>query len=81
MPQIRQFELLEDLKPGQSATAILLSWNGGRYVRTRERIVLFDFVGQYGHRGQRGYGFHSAESGRWEAAGGLRDHVQNWLPA
>lgn len=80
MPQMRQFELLENLKPGESAQAVLLGWNGGRYVPTQDRVVVFDFVGQHGARGDRGYGFYSPESGRWEVASGLNEQVAGWLP-
>ena len=73
LPGMRQFELLDDLREGDSAAAILLRWNGERYTRTGEKIQIFDFVGQHGYRGDRGYGFLSSESGRWEVACGLHE--------
>jgi hypothetical protein len=71
MHGMRQFELMEDLRANESARAMLLVWNGRRYVRTKEIIEVFDFVGQHGTRGDRGYAFLSPESGCWEVASGL----------
>ncbi|HWA97645.1 MAG TPA: hypothetical protein VG713_04110 [Pirellulales bacterium] len=78
---MRQFELLEALPPGRTARAVLLKWDGHKYVRTAEVIELHDFVGGHGERGDRGYGFYSQESGRWEAASGLYEQVAGWLPS
>lgn len=75
MPEMRQFELLEDLKAGENAAAVLLRWNGRWYAPTEERIVIFDFVGQHGMRGDRGYGFLSSESGCWEVVSGLQEQI------
>lgn len=77
---MRQFELLEPLQPGRSAPAKLLSWNGQKYVRTGQEVVMHDFVGIQGERGDRFYGFLSPESGRWEAVGGLYERESSWLP-
>ncbi len=77
---MRQFELLEDLRPGGNAKAVLLTWDGSRYVRSREIIVLHEFVGVHGNRGDRGYCHFSPESERWEAAAGLYQQVASWLP-
>jgi hypothetical protein len=75
MPGMRHFELLDDLREGDSAPAVLLKWNGRRYIRTDERVQIYDFVGQHGHRGDRGYGFLSGESGLWEVASGLHEQT------
>lgn len=80
MHPLRQFELIEDLAPGRKAQAILLKWNGSKYVRTKETVELYDFVGSHGDRGDRGYCFFSTESNHWEAASGLFEQVANWLP-
>jgi hypothetical protein len=71
MNGLRPFELVEDLVCGRPAKAVLLSWNGDRYVRTEEEIELSEFVGLQGSRGDRGYGFLSPHSHRWEAVGGV----------
>jgi hypothetical protein len=76
----KPFELLEDLRPGQSAKAVLLRWDGGKYVRSDNHIDLNEFVGTHGDRGDRGYCFYSDESKRWEAASGLFEQVCGWLP-
>jgi hypothetical protein len=68
---IKQFELLEDLHPESQAQAVLLKWNGNSYVKTQEKIVLFDSVRNHGERGDRGYCFFSNESNRWESLSGL----------
>jgi hypothetical protein len=81
MGPMRQFELLEDLSSGRSARAVLLEWNGDTYVRSKQVIVLHDFVGQHGDRGDRGYAFHSPESQRWEVACGLYEQVASWMPS
>jgi hypothetical protein len=81
MNAMRQFELMEDLRPGGSAKAILLKWNGQRYVVTNEQTTVFEFVGTHGHRGDRGYACYSPESERWEATSGLFEQVAGWLPA
>jgi hypothetical protein len=73
MPELKQFELLDELRPNETAQAVLLQWNGQRYERTRKVVELADFVGQHGHIGDRGYAFHSPESGRWEVAFGLNE--------
>ena len=73
IPGMRHFELLDDLREGESAPAVLLKWNGQRYVRTAEKVEIFDFVGQHGDRGDRGYGFLSPESGKWEVTSGLNE--------
>jgi hypothetical protein len=78
---MRQFELLEDLGAGRSARAALLEWNGRKYVRSRQIVELFDFVGMHGDRGDRGYMFYSPESQRWEAACGQYEQVAPWLPS
>lgn len=75
IPGMRQFELLDDLREGDSAPAVLLSWNGKRYIRTEEKVQVHDFVGQRGHRGDRGYAFLSTESGKWEVASGLHEQA------
>jgi hypothetical protein len=80
MTTLRQFELLEDLKPFGSARAVLLRWNGDRYVRSNEEIEVFEFVGTHGDRRNRGYARHSDESNRWEAVGGLHETIESWLP-
>ena len=80
MQGLRHFELLEELRPGQSAPAILLQWNGQEYVPSRQRIELLEFAGSRGMKGDRGYCFLSEESGRWEVASGLFEQVADWLP-
>ena len=75
MQGLKQFELLDDLRPNDTARAVLLSWNGQRYVRSRQAIEVVDFVGQHGHAGDRGYAFQSPDSGLWEAACGLYEQV------
>ncbi|MBS0261260.1 MAG: hypothetical protein JSS02_04830 [Planctomycetes bacterium] len=80
MNTLRQFELLEDLRPYGSARAVLLSWNGRSYDRSQEQIEVFDFIGLHGDRRHRGYARHSPDSQKWEAVGGLREPVESWLP-
>jgi hypothetical protein len=81
MQGMRQFELMEDLRAGGSAPAALLVWNGRYYARTKQIIEVFDFVGQYGCRGDRGYAFLSTESGLWEVACGLHEQVLSGVGA
>ena len=57
MYNMRLFELRESLRPGSSAKAVLLKWNGERYARTNQEIVVHDFVDTHGDKGDRGYGF------------------------
>jgi hypothetical protein len=81
MQGMRKFELQENLEPNGSAKAVLLKWNGKKYVlSTSEPVVVFDFVGQHGTKRDRGYCFLSDESGQWEAACGLSEPVAQWLP-
>ncbi len=80
MNTLRQFELLEDLRPFGSAKAVLLAWNGDKYVRTNEEVQIFEFVGTHGSRRNRGFARQSEESHRWEAVGGMQESVENWLP-
>ena len=80
MSNLRQFELLEDLKPYGSARAALLTWNGEKYIRTNEVIEVFEFVGTHGHRRDRGFARHSDESQKWEAMGGMQEPVSSWVP-
>lgn len=75
MNGVRCFELMEDLSPEGTAKAILLRWNGDRYVRSRETIEVRDFVHIHGNRGDRGYAILSDESGLWMALGGLYQQV------
>lgn len=81
MQKLRQFELIDDLCAGESARAMLLVWNGRQYVRTKEVIQVFDFVGQHGAHGDRGYAFLSPESGLWEVACGLHEQVMSGVGA
>jgi hypothetical protein len=81
MNELQQFELLEELRPLSSAPAVLLRWNGCSYVRTPEKIEIFDFIGVHGDRFDRGYARHSTDSQKWEAVGGLRQPAENWLPS
>jgi hypothetical protein len=80
MNDLRQFELLEELRPGESAKAILLRWDGAHYVRSRDEIDLFEFVGTRGERGDRGYARFSPESRHWELMSNLFQRGANWLP-
>ncbi|MBS0207061.1 MAG: hypothetical protein JSS49_29645 [Planctomycetes bacterium] len=80
MQTLRQFELLENLRPFGSARAVLLTWNGEQYVRSNEEIEIFEFVGSHAHHRCRGFARHSAESNRWEAVGGLQQPAADWLP-
>jgi hypothetical protein len=81
MQGMRKFELQENLEPNGSAKAVLLKWNGSRYVPSpSEPVVVYDFVGQHGIRRDRGYCFLCEESGQWEAACGLSEQVAQWMP-
>jgi hypothetical protein len=80
MPTLRQFELLDDLKPFESARAVLLKWDGQKYARTDERIEVYEFIGIHGHRGDRGFARHSDESQKWEVMSGMQEAVSSWLP-
>jgi hypothetical protein len=71
MEGLRQFELLEDLQPNETARAVLMKFNGSTYVRSDEVVLLHDFIGSHGERTNRGYAFKSEESGHWEVASGL----------
>ena len=79
-PNMRQFELLEDLRPRGQAKAVLLRWSGEEYIRTGDQIELHEFLGSYGDRGDRGYTCFSPESGRWEVMSGLFEKGASWLP-
>lgn len=81
MSTLRQFELLEDLRPFGRAKAVLLMWNGERYVRTTEEIEVFEFVGAHAERRQRGFARHSDESDKWESVGGMQEPAASWLPS
>lgn len=78
MPGIWQFELLENLAPEGEAKAVLLRWNGQKYVRSSEVIMLHDVVRMHGDEGDRGYAFKSTESGNWEVLGGLYQQVSGF---
>ncbi len=78
MQGLRRFELLENLDAGGVAKAALLRWDGERYVRSKQVIDLCEFVGIHGVKGDRGFAFLSAESGRWEAACGLSQQAPQW---
>ena len=80
MGDLRQYELLQDLRPFGSAKAALLRWNGSRYVSGTEEIEVFDFMGVRGHRRDRGYTRFIQESTKWEAISGLSSPVESWLP-
>lgn len=71
MEAIRPFELLENLPAGGSAEAVLLKWNGVRYVPSEKKIIIHDFVQTHGDCGDRGYAFMSDESGLWQVLSGL----------
>jgi hypothetical protein len=75
MQGLRQFELLEDLQPHETARAVLMKFNGSNYVRSDEVVELHDFIGSHGERSDRGYAFKSEESGHWEVASGLMQPV------
>ena len=66
MNQMRMFKLIEALDAGGCARAWLLSWNGERYAEEEGIIRVYDFMGESGERGERGYCFLSPESKRWE---------------
>lgn len=78
MNEIHCYELLQDLPPRGSAEAVLLRFHDGRYIRTQNRIVVHDFVDTHGDRGDRGYAFESAQSGKWEALSGLFQQAPSW---
>ena len=78
MQGLRRFELLENLDPGSVAKAVLLSWDGQRYARSKTVIDLHEFVGIHGLRGDRGFALLSDESGKWEAASGLSQQSPQW---
>lgn len=80
MNELRQFELLEDLRPFGSAKASLLRWNGARYVVTADEIEVFDFIGTQGQRKDRGYTRFIPESTKWEAISTLSSPTANWMP-
>lgn len=80
MNEMRHFELLEDLCPFGTARAVLLRWNGQKYVPTHEEFQVYEFVGTHGDRRNRGYARFSEESSRWEAVGGMQEPVESWLP-
>lgn len=77
--EVRHFELLEELKPSGTAKAVLLRWDGNHYIPTNDQIVLFEFVGNHGETGDRGYACFSGESRCWEAMS-TYDHTPDWLP-
>lgn len=83
MQGIRQYQLLEDLRPGRSAKAALLRWDAKlqKYIVSKEQIELFEFVGSHGDKGDRGYGYLSPESGRWETVSGLYEQTAQWIPS
>ncbi len=80
MTELRQFELLEDLRPFGSAKAALLRWNGARYVSSKEEIEVFDFIGTNGVRRDRGYTRYIGESAKWEAISALSSPTTDWMP-
>lgn len=80
MSNLRQFELLESLRPFGSAKAALLMWNGEKYVPTDEVVEIFEFVGTRGDRRSRGFARHSEESNLWEVVSGLQEPVAAWMP-
>ncbi|MDB5389889.1 MAG: hypothetical protein JWM11_5535 [Planctomycetaceae bacterium] len=80
MNTLRHFELLEDLNPFGNAKATLLKWNGEKYVRTNEEIEIFEFLGTFGVRRNRGLALHSDESKKWEAVGGMQEPAESWMP-
>lgn len=69
------FELLEHLLPLSQASAVLLEWRGQVYVPSQKTILVHDFLGKHGSRGDRGYCFMSAQSNSWEIVGGLHEQV------
>lgn len=76
MPEnLQLFELLENLLPEGTAAAVLLKWNGQRYVASNERIELHEFAGTHGDRGDRGYCYLSPHSNKWETVSGLYQQV------
>ncbi len=72
---IRQFELLESLQPEGNAAAVLLKWDGQKYVPSKEHIELHEHVRTHGERGDRGYCFLSPDSNLWESLSGLYQQV------
>ena len=77
MQSIRQFELLEDLQPEGTASAVLMRWDGRGYVQSKEKIVLHEFVRTHGDCGDRGYCFFNTESQQWESLSGLYQQMPN----
>lgn len=75
MSPMKRFELLEDLHPMGVAKACLLKWDGAKYIRGQEHIVLHDHTGQHGDRGDRGFAIYSEESLQWEALSGLYEQA------
>lgn len=71
MHDLRIFQLMDSLEAGRQAPAVLLAWDGVRYMPSETAIELFDFVGQHGQRGDRGYCALSPQSGLWEVVSGL----------
>ena len=71
MPELKLFELLEDLDAGRFAKARLLSWNGATYLPNGPAVIIHEFVGEHGASGDRGYCYQSPASGRWEVVSGL----------
>jgi hypothetical protein len=75
MAGLRLFELLEDLRPEGQALAVLLEWDGNKYVRSDTEIELNERARTHGYRGDRGYCFFSAETQTWETFSGLHQKV------
>jgi hypothetical protein len=71
MADLRMFKLVESLEAGRSARAQLLNWDGERYVEENLEVLVFDYIGETGLRGERGYCFFSEISERWEVLNGL----------
>ncbi len=66
MAQLQLFELNEVLEPEGVAKAVLLHWDGERYVtRGGKHILVHSFAGAHGLAGDRGYCF-LGDSTRWE---------------
>ncbi len=71
MMDLKPFELLDDLEPLGKANAVLLKWDGSRYVKSQNKIELHDICSTHGDRGDRGYCFLSSMSNLWETVSGL----------